>query len=355
MKHMEDISLDDQYSISNNEILQKLWSESSRNSLLKMVKLFGKGNMKGITDGLQAFERTKILHLNKQEDINSAIKSVRTAKAFKGIEKRKRSRIIRGTEINLRKNTKKVIQEREDKRIQYISENMVKSMDENTFGTNSKSGLETPLTISSFSEKNMPNFSKTKVEKPTNSGEIKTTNSGEIKYKKSKIKENSEKSLYKECAKLGGTVKDTCTENEDTIILNGRNCCLPENDIKKPTNTENKKQKKTFGFERLNAESTVGGGNKSVELTMRNEVLNDSQLRKELVKFENKYKSSEILFKKQILFLLFTIVIGLALGSYFDLITCYFGNFDYVWVGPPFTLLMNFAVFYLIFSANKEK
>jgi hypothetical protein len=69
----------------------------------------------------------------------------------------------------------------------------------------------------------------------------------------------------------------------------------------------------------------------------------------------NKYKSSEILFKKQILFLLFTIVIGLALGSYFDLITCYFGNFDYVWVGPPFTLLMNFAVFYLIFSANKEK
>ena len=68
----------------------------------------------------------------------------------------------------------------------------------------------------------------------------------------------------------------------------------------------------------------------------------------------NKYKSSEVLFKKQILFLLFTIIIGLALGSYFDLISCYFGIFNYAWAGPPFTLLMNFAVFYLIFS-NREK
>jgi len=68
----------------------------------------------------------------------------------------------------------------------------------------------------------------------------------------------------------------------------------------------------------------------------------------------DKYKKAEILFRKHILFLLFTIIIGLVLGSLFDLILCYFGNFNYAWAGPPFTLLMNFSVLYLIFS-NKEK
>jgi hypothetical protein len=62
-----------------------------------------------------------------------------------------------------------------------------------------------------------------------------------------------------------------------------------------------------------------------------------------------KYRVSENIFRKQILFLLIAIIIGLMAGSYFDLIICYFGNFSYAWVGPPFTLLMNFVVFYLIF------
>ena len=66
-----------------------------------------------------------------------------------------------------------------------------------------------------------------------------------------------------------------------------------------------------------------------------------------------KYKVSENIFRKQILFLLIAIVIGLIAGSYFDLIICYFGNFKHAWAGPPFTLLMNFVVFYLIFH-NKE-
>ena len=41
-------------------------------------------------------------------------------------------------------------------------------------------------------------------------------------------------------------------------------------------------------------------------------------------------------------------------GSYFDLIICYFGNFKHVWAGPPFTLLMNFVVFYLIFNKKEQ-
>ena len=67
-----------------------------------------------------------------------------------------------------------------------------------------------------------------------------------------------------------------------------------------------------------------------------------------------KYKVSENIFRKQILFLLIAIIIGLMAGSYFDLIICYFGNFKHVWIGPPSTLLMNFVVFYLILH-RKEK
>lgn len=67
-----------------------------------------------------------------------------------------------------------------------------------------------------------------------------------------------------------------------------------------------------------------------------------------------KYKSTEGLFKKQILYLLVTIILGLLFGAYFDLFLCYLGIFKYEWLGPLFTLPMNFVAFYLIFS-NKDK
>ena len=67
-----------------------------------------------------------------------------------------------------------------------------------------------------------------------------------------------------------------------------------------------------------------------------------------------KYKSVELIFKKQIIFLLIAIIIGLLVGTYFDLILCYFNDFKYAWIGPPFTLLMNAVVFYLIFSARDK-
>lgn len=70
--------------------------------------------------------------------------------------------------------------------------------------------------------------------------------------------------------------------------------------------------------------------------------------------FYIKYKEAELFFKKQIKFLLITIIIGLTFGIYFDLILCYFGNFKYNWLGPIFTVFMNAYVFYLI-SSNKEK
>jgi hypothetical protein len=68
----------------------------------------------------------------------------------------------------------------------------------------------------------------------------------------------------------------------------------------------------------------------------------------------NKYRISESIFKKQILLLTLSIIIGLSVGSYVDLIICYFGNFKHVWAGPPFTLLMNFVVFYLIFNKKEQ-
>ncbi|MBU1202959.1 hypothetical protein KKH39_02885 [Patescibacteria group bacterium] len=58
--------------------------------------------------------------------------------------------------------------------------------------------------------------------------------------------------------------------------------------------------------------------------------------------------------KDKIKILLFTIIMGLIFGSYFNLILCYFQNWDYIWFGPIFTAFMNIYVFRLI-SLSKER
>lgn len=67
-----------------------------------------------------------------------------------------------------------------------------------------------------------------------------------------------------------------------------------------------------------------------------------------------KYINSEETLKRQAGVLMTCIIIGLSMGIFFDLILPYFENFHYVWVGPIFTLLMNAAVFYLIFLHKKK-
>lgn len=67
-----------------------------------------------------------------------------------------------------------------------------------------------------------------------------------------------------------------------------------------------------------------------------------------------KQKNADGILKNGLLILFVAILLGLIFGTYFDLILCYFGNFYYIWIGQIFTLLMNMAVFYLIFF-TKEK
>jgi hypothetical protein len=67
-----------------------------------------------------------------------------------------------------------------------------------------------------------------------------------------------------------------------------------------------------------------------------------------------KYRRADGVIKTQLGFLSLAIVIGLVVGTYFDLIICYFGNFQHAWLGPVFTLFMNAAVFYLIFFEKKH-
>ncbi len=68
----------------------------------------------------------------------------------------------------------------------------------------------------------------------------------------------------------------------------------------------------------------------------------------------SKIKKTDSYFKKQIIVLFVSILIGLLFGVYFDLFLCYFGNYHYTWFGPVFTLFMNAVVFYFIVSP-KEK
>lgn len=66
-----------------------------------------------------------------------------------------------------------------------------------------------------------------------------------------------------------------------------------------------------------------------------------------------KLKSIEGDLKNKIKILLVTIVVGLIFGAHFNLILCYFQNWDYIWFGPIFTAFMNIYVFRLIFLSKE--
>jgi hypothetical protein len=68
----------------------------------------------------------------------------------------------------------------------------------------------------------------------------------------------------------------------------------------------------------------------------------------------DKLKGVDGIFYRQIKNLIITIIVGLFFGSYFNLILCYFNNWDYIWFGPVFTLFMNIVVFRAI-RYPKEK
>ncbi|MBT4349574.1 hypothetical protein HOD19_02220 [bacterium] len=67
-----------------------------------------------------------------------------------------------------------------------------------------------------------------------------------------------------------------------------------------------------------------------------------------------KYRKIENIFRKDTFILFWVILIGVILGLYFNLFLDYLNNFKYEWLGPVFTLLMNMAVFYLIFFDKKQ-
>ena len=67
-----------------------------------------------------------------------------------------------------------------------------------------------------------------------------------------------------------------------------------------------------------------------------------------------KDKTTEGHDQRKIKLLLITIIVGLIFGSYFDLFILYFENFKYNWLGPIFTVFMNYVVFYFIFL-SKDK
>lgn len=73
-----------------------------------------------------------------------------------------------------------------------------------------------------------------------------------------------------------------------------------------------------------------------------------------LKKLFKKYNVAEGLLKQQIKMLLVAIIIGLLFGSYFDLFIQYFDDYRFNWLGPIFTVLMNFIVFFFVISP-KEK
>ena len=67
-----------------------------------------------------------------------------------------------------------------------------------------------------------------------------------------------------------------------------------------------------------------------------------------------KYINAEIIFKKQLKWLLLVFIVCLAFGFYIDLVLEYMGNFNYIWLGPVPTVIMNITVFYFIYSSRDK-
>lgn len=73
-----------------------------------------------------------------------------------------------------------------------------------------------------------------------------------------------------------------------------------------------------------------------------------------IINLLNKYKKAELFLRTKIMYFLMAIIIGAIFGSFFDLLLCYSHIFIFNWLGPLFTLPINFVAIYLIYS-NKEK
>ena len=67
-----------------------------------------------------------------------------------------------------------------------------------------------------------------------------------------------------------------------------------------------------------------------------------------------KYFKIKLPFKRPIMLILISVIIGVIFGTYFNLILVYKLNFHYVNLDPLFTLPISFTAFYLIIS-NREK
>lgn len=61
------------------------------------------------------------------------------------------------------------------------------------------------------------------------------------------------------------------------------------------------------------------------------------------------------IFKTQLRLILVAVIIGTLAGSYFNLFFMYFNDVRYNHLGPLFTLVINFIVFYFIFISKRNK
>ncbi len=68
-----------------------------------------------------------------------------------------------------------------------------------------------------------------------------------------------------------------------------------------------------------------------------------------------KYFKVEKMFKKSILLVLSSVILGVVAGSYFNLFYMYVNQVHNYHLGPLFTLIINFTAFYLIFSKRDKQ
>ncbi|MBT7553027.1 hypothetical protein HN670_00990 [bacterium] len=68
-----------------------------------------------------------------------------------------------------------------------------------------------------------------------------------------------------------------------------------------------------------------------------------------------KYFQVDKIFKKPLALILFSVIIGVIAGTWFNLYAMYFDEFRFYYLGPLFTLAINFIAFYLIFLKKDKK
>ena len=321
-RHIQDVEFDKRCADANNKLLDEIWSKNGQDALLKFGTILGGsvGDMGGVFTALQAFQKQskflKSFDLTEEEK-EKKIQELRFSKHKRGVSDREKERRINyGTEIAeesfLRKKgkTKNKLTKNEGFELENAKLNARIKSDELSYeelndvmDTHTEDFLNNEGTrenkISEIDELMQEDLGKRRYQlRNTESDRAQKEMVKELSDKR-RTKSSVERKRLKEFENEQDSLEDG---NEMKVLQPGESkTSTPRMRIEGATVTQSENtsagrfistgnRTNTRNINSMNNSKFGGGKKKEPELTLRNEVVNDSQLRKALDKFTEEYK-----------------------------------------------------------------